>query len=70
MRLAMLGRMYCASVAFSLCVILLRCAPDRDAGLVILPAYYAASLSTDQDQIIQYYVDICKESPVGLSYSD
>ncbi|KAK1675858.1 putative dihydrodipicolinate synthase [Colletotrichum godetiae] len=37
-----------------------------DAGLVILPAYYAASLSTDQDQIIQYYVDICKESPIPL----
>ncbi|KAJ0295648.1 hypothetical protein COL516b_012400 [Colletotrichum fioriniae] len=30
----------------------------------------AGALSTDQDQIIQYYVDICKESPVGLSYSD
>ncbi|KAK7433774.1 hypothetical protein Landi51_13796 [Colletotrichum acutatum] len=42
------------------------CAPGRDAGLVILPAYYAASLSTDQDQIIQYYVDICKESPIPL----
>ncbi|KAK1463841.1 hypothetical protein CMEL01_12602 [Colletotrichum melonis] len=37
-----------------------------DAGLVILPAYYAASLSTDQNQIIQYYVDICKESPIPL----
>jgi hypothetical protein len=39
----------------------------RDAGLVILPAYYAASLSMDQEQIIQYYVDICHESPVRLS---
>ncbi|EQB46066.1 dihydrodipicolinate synthetase [Colletotrichum gloeosporioides Cg-14] len=38
-----------------------------DAGLVILPAYYAASLSTDQEQIIQYYVDICKGSPVSNS---
>ncbi|KAL2204265.1 putative dihydrodipicolinate synthase [Sarocladium strictum] len=37
-----------------------------DAGLVILPAYYAASLSTDQEQIIQYYVDICHESPIPL----
>ncbi|KAF4818657.1 L-threo-3-deoxy-hexylosonate aldolase [Colletotrichum tropicale] len=37
-----------------------------DAGLVILPAYYAASLSTDQEQIIQYYVDICKGSPIPL----
>ncbi|KAI8229552.1 L-threo-3-deoxy-hexylosonate aldolase [Colletotrichum sp. SAR 10_86] len=34
--------------------------------LVILPAYYAASLSTDQEQIIQYYVDICKGSPIPL----
>ncbi|KAH8895326.1 putative dihydrodipicolinate synthase [Thozetella sp. PMI_491] len=37
-----------------------------DAGLVILPAYYAASLNTDQDQIIQYYVDICNGSPIPL----
>ncbi|KAH0420670.1 hypothetical protein CcaCcLH18_13881 [Colletotrichum camelliae] len=29
-----------------------------DAGLVILPAYYAASLSTDQEQIIQYYIPL------------
>ncbi|KAI8193030.1 L-threo-3-deoxy-hexylosonate aldolase [Colletotrichum sp. SAR 10_65] len=34
--------------------------------LVILPAYYAATLSTDQEQIIQYYVDICKGSPIPL----
>ncbi|KAF2711200.1 aldolase [Pleomassaria siparia CBS 279.74] len=37
-----------------------------DAGLVILPAYYAASLSTDQEQIVQYYVDICNASPIPL----
>jgi hypothetical protein len=36
----------------------------RDAGLVILPAYYAASLNTDHEQIVQYYVDICNASPV------
>ncbi|KAH9893053.1 putative dihydrodipicolinate synthase [Xylariomycetidae sp. FL2044] len=37
-----------------------------DAGLVILPAYYAASLAADHDQIIQYYVDICEGSPIPL----
>ncbi|KAK9424994.1 putative Dihydrodipicolinate synthase [Seiridium unicorne] len=37
-----------------------------DAGLVILPAYYAASLSTDHEQIVQYYVDICNASPIPL----
>ncbi|KAK4862271.1 hypothetical protein LT330_003409 [Penicillium expansum] len=37
-----------------------------DAGMVILPAYYAASLNTDMDQIIQYYVDICEASPIPL----
>lgn len=35
-----------------------------DAGMVILPAYYAASLGADTDQIVQYYVDICQSSPV------
>ncbi|PQE06262.1 Aldolase-type TIM barrel protein [Rutstroemia sp. NJR-2017a BBW] len=34
-----------------------------DAGMVILPAYYAASLNADQEQVIQYYVDICEASP-------
>ncbi|KAI1340974.1 putative dihydrodipicolinate synthase [Xylariaceae sp. FL0016] len=37
-----------------------------DAGLVILPAYYAASLSADQDQVYQYYVEICAASPIPL----
>ena len=32
--------------------------------MVILPAYYAASLNADQNQVIQYYVDICEASPV------
>lgn len=33
--------------------------------MVILPAYYAASLNTDPEQVIQYYVDICAASPVS-----
>ncbi|KAJ6128841.1 hypothetical protein N7471_010058 [Penicillium samsonianum] len=37
-----------------------------DAGMVILPAYYAASLNTDMDQVIQYYIDICEASPIPL----
>ncbi|KAI0481358.1 putative dihydrodipicolinate synthase [Xylariaceae sp. FL0804] len=37
-----------------------------DAGLVILPAYYAASLNADQEQVVQYYVDICQSSPIPL----
>ncbi|KAK7178770.1 hypothetical protein DPSP01_013557 [Paraphaeosphaeria sporulosa] len=37
-----------------------------DAGLVILPAYYAASLDADQEQVIQYYIDICESSPIPL----
>ncbi|KAJ5798856.1 uncharacterized protein N7503_006361 [Penicillium pulvis] len=37
-----------------------------DAGMVILPAYYAASLNTDPEQVIQYYVDICAASPIPL----
>ena len=36
----------------------------RDAGMVILPAYYAATLNTDSEQVVQYYIDICKMSPV------
>ena len=32
--------------------------------MVILPAYYAASLEMDQEQVIQYYEDICIGSPV------
>lgn len=35
-----------------------------DAGLVILPAYYAAGLNQDVEQVVQYYVDICQESPI------
>ncbi|ORY56912.1 putative dihydrodipicolinate synthase [Pseudomassariella vexata] len=41
-------------------------AAGADAGLVILPAYYAASLAADAEQIIQYYVDICNGSPIPL----
>ncbi|KAL6245493.1 hypothetical protein RBB50_007492 [Rhinocladiella similis] len=37
-----------------------------DAGLVILPAYYAASLNSDHKQIIQYFIDICEASPIPL----
>ncbi|KZF19670.1 putative dihydrodipicolinate synthase [Xylona heveae TC161] len=37
-----------------------------DAGMVILPAYYAASLNADQGQVIQYYIDICEGSPIPL----
>ncbi|KAF2113896.1 putative dihydrodipicolinate synthase [Lophiotrema nucula] len=49
-------------------ITLARAAADAgaDAGLVILPAYYAASLSADHKQIIQYYVDICNASPIPL----
>ncbi|KAI5273154.1 hypothetical protein E4T47_03694 [Aureobasidium subglaciale] len=35
-------------------------------GMVIPPAYYAATLQQDSAQIEQYYVDICKESPVSM----
>ncbi|OQV09776.1 hypothetical protein CLAIMM_13862 [Cladophialophora immunda] len=41
-------------------------AAGADAGLVILPAYYAASLNSDHEQIVQYYVDICEASPIPL----
>ncbi|KIY01090.1 uncharacterized protein Z520_02642 [Fonsecaea multimorphosa CBS 102226] len=41
-------------------------AAGADAGLVILPAYYAASLNSDQEQIVKYYVDICEASPIPL----
>ncbi|OQD81004.1 hypothetical protein PENANT_c030G07251 [Penicillium antarcticum] len=37
-----------------------------DAGMVILPAYYAASLNADVEQVIQYYVEICQASPIPL----
>ncbi|KAF2165855.1 hypothetical protein M409DRAFT_23587 [Zasmidium cellare ATCC 36951] len=37
-----------------------------DAGMVILPAYYAASLKSDESQIVQYYIDICEGSPIPL----
>ncbi|PYI03539.1 putative dihydrodipicolinate synthase [Aspergillus sclerotiicarbonarius CBS 121057] len=37
-----------------------------DAGMIILPAYYAASLNTDAEQIIQYYIDICEASPIPI----
>ncbi|KAJ5728795.1 dihydrodipicolinate synthase [Penicillium malachiteum] len=37
-----------------------------DAGMVILPAYYAASLNTDPEQVVQYYIDICAGSPIPL----
>jgi len=37
-----------------------------DAGMVMLPAYYAASLAADEDQVVQYYVDICAASPIPL----
>ncbi|KAF1348123.1 hypothetical protein BDV97DRAFT_335195 [Delphinella strobiligena] len=37
-----------------------------DAGMVILPAYYAASLNADQEQVNQYYVEICQGSPIPL----
>lgn len=39
-----------------------------DAGMVILPAYYAASLNTDSKQVIQYYIDICEGSPVIVHF--
>lgn len=38
---------------------------SRDAGMVILPAYYAASFRQDPSQIVQYYIDICAGSPVS-----
>lgn len=34
--------------------------------MVILPAYYAASLGSDMTQIVQYYVDVCAASPVSI----
>ncbi|TVY81070.1 L-threo-3-deoxy-hexylosonate aldolase [Lachnellula suecica] len=49
-------------------ILLARAAAEAgaDAGLVILPAYYAAALNADQEQVIQYYVDICEGSPIPL----
>ncbi|ODN78874.1 hypothetical protein L202_04410 [Cryptococcus amylolentus CBS 6039] len=41
-------------------------AAGADAGMVILPAYYAASLIADHEQVIQYYVDICEASPIPI----
>ncbi|KAJ5263747.1 dihydrodipicolinate synthase [Penicillium angulare] len=37
-----------------------------DAGMVILPAYYAASLIADQEQVLQYFIDICEGSPIPI----
>ncbi|PWN88818.1 putative dihydrodipicolinate synthase [Acaromyces ingoldii] len=37
-----------------------------DAGMVILPAYYAQSLSSDTSQIVRYYHDICHASPIPI----
>jgi L-threo-3-deoxy-hexylosonate aldolase len=42
---------------------------NSDAGMVILPAYYAASLNTDSQQVVQYYIDICEASPVSSPFS-
>lgn len=33
--------------------------------MVILPAYYAQALSQDSAQVIEYYIDVCKASPVS-----
>lgn len=33
--------------------------------MVILPAYYAASLNTDQGQVLQYLIDICQGLPMS-----
>ncbi|THX17462.1 putative dihydrodipicolinate synthase, partial [Aureobasidium pullulans] len=35
-------------------------------GMVIPPAYYAAALQQDSSQIEQYYIDICRLSPIPL----
>ncbi|THW17898.1 putative dihydrodipicolinate synthase [Aureobasidium pullulans] len=35
-------------------------------GMVIPPAYYAATLQQDSSQIEQYYIDICRLSPIPL----
>ncbi|KAF2768351.1 putative dihydrodipicolinate synthase [Teratosphaeria nubilosa] len=37
-----------------------------DAGLVIPPPYYARSLEADDQQIVQYYIDICAASPIPI----
>jgi 4-hydroxy-2-oxoglutarate aldolase len=42
---------------------------NSDAGMVILPAYYAASLNTDSQQVVQYYIEICEASPVSNPFS-
>ncbi|THX96946.1 hypothetical protein D6D03_08543 [Aureobasidium pullulans] len=36
-------------------------------GMVIPPAYYAATLQQDSSQIEQYYIDICRLSPIVTS---
>ncbi|PWN21448.1 putative dihydrodipicolinate synthase [Microstroma glucosiphilum] len=41
-------------------------AAGADAGMIILPAYYAASLATDPKQIVQYYCDVCSASPIPI----
>ena len=33
--------------------------------MVIPPAYFAAALQSDPQQIVEYYVDVCAQSPVG-----
>ncbi|KAL2031085.1 hypothetical protein VTO58DRAFT_106436 [Aureobasidium pullulans] len=35
-------------------------------GMVIPPAYYAATLQQDSSQIEQYYIDMCRLSPIPL----
>ncbi|KAI4735796.1 hypothetical protein E4T50_13692 [Aureobasidium sp. EXF-12298] len=44
-------------------------AKDRTVGMVIPPAYYAATLQQNSSQIEQYYIDICKMSPANSSSS-
>ncbi|KAL1901810.1 hypothetical protein Sste5346_001513 [Sporothrix stenoceras] len=41
-------------------------AAGADAGLVILPGYYAAGLNQDVEQVVQYYVEISEGSPIPL----
>ena len=37
--------------------------------MVILSAYYAASLRNDESQIIEYYTDVCNKSSVSKTGS-
>ena len=39
----------------------------RGTEMVTLPVYCAASLNTNQEQVVQYYVNICESSPVVLN---